>query len=375
MQPIKPFDFSKLNDELAKEYISIHNEICHELKSLRKLVLDKKSQDYLDVFLNQFKSVLVDPKFVGSTIVCISRSDLEKLEKQLESITNFRFSQEIITVSKLSALQYYKALEQKKMALEGKPKLSSDERKKLDKYKTKLTGTIKLFTLLLNIFDYGGRRKQLLKFYAKSQHQVCVYCLAQSTSIYRSKGKGKQFYLTGNLDHVKAKSHYPLFAVSLNNLVPVCGHCNQRKSNTKYKYDPFNPKHEHSFVFTNCLDYVKRSSRVRLKSLEKMQILPKDTDFSKLSEKLDFEELYQNFSGNAEILVERFHKFHSSGYKANIGKIFGKTVIKKNINAEMKYFISDIPLRNENVHKYPLTKFKMDLYDEVKRKYDQNKQI
>lgn len=369
MEPIKKFDFSGLDDKLAKKYIKIHNGVCQELTKLRAIVQETSSQQYLDAFLNKFQPILVDSKFLESTIVCCSSNDLESVFLDLEKITTSSFKQEMLAGNSLSSLEYYVKIEKKKSDLESKNNRSNKEDKKLLKYTEILSDPIELFPLLLKIFDYSGKRIELLKFYTNSLHQVCAYCLAQSTSIYQSNAPGKKFYLTGNLDHIKAKATYPLFSLSLRNLVPVCGHCNQRKSDTEYKYDPFNPKHKHKFVFTDCLEYDDSTSSVKLKSLEKMQISPNGTDFSKLAEKLDYEKLYQNFSGNAEILVDRFQKFHSKGYKTHVETVS----MKRNINSEMKYFVSDIPLINENIHKYPLTKFKIDLFKEIKAKYDQNK--
>src|SRR5690606_18702067 len=79
------------------------------------------------------------------------------------------------------------------------------------------------------IFGYHlYARLQLLKEYFKALgFDNCVYCLAQYTTAYTSKNR--KLYIKGNLDHIHPKSINALISLSLNNLVPVCAHCNQRK--------------------------------------------------------------------------------------------------------------------------------------------------
>ena len=226
---------------------------------------------------------------------------------------------------------------------------------------------VTLLEILSVIFNYTGRRKHLLKYYSSTEFNICLFCLAQSTTIYTSS-KSKYVYLTGNLDHIKPKSKFPFLAVSLNNLIPVCAHCNQRKSDNPFEYNPFNQLDQHEFDFSNCLETDKKKVVV-LNTLDKLKIAKKKGNTSDLITRLDFSDLYKNFSGNAKIMVERFHKFHSNGYKAHLESVING----KDTTSEMKYFISEIPLVDKNIVKYPLTKFKIDLYKELKQKYDNNK--
>lgn len=66
--------------------------------------------------------------------------------------------------------------------------------------------------------------------------KVCPYC-NRSYTVTLSNGKGKS---RPQFDHFKSKMKYPYFALSLLNLIPCCGLCNQakleRENNILYPY-------------------------------------------------------------------------------------------------------------------------------------------
>lgn len=68
--------------------------------------------------------------------------------------------------------------------------------------------------------------------------KVCPYCNQQYINYLEDvRYKG---YL-GDLDHIRPKSQYPLFSMSLFNLIPVCKPCNQlfKKTKTPPFYSPY----------------------------------------------------------------------------------------------------------------------------------------
>ena len=67
---------------------------------------------------------------------------------------------------------------------------------------------------------------------------VCPYC--NRNYIFNFQ-KSNSLNATAQLDHFFDKSSYPFFSVSIFNLVPSCGTCNQRKSKKQDEiYHPFN---------------------------------------------------------------------------------------------------------------------------------------
>ena len=93
--------------------------------------------------------------------------------------------------------------------------------------------------LLLNlVFRYKAfsRSAYISKLSGYMDVKVCPYC-NRSYTVTLSKGKGKS---RPQFDHFKSKMKYPYFALSLLNLIPCCGLCNQakleRENNILYPY-------------------------------------------------------------------------------------------------------------------------------------------
>lgn len=360
MHPIKEYDFTVINKSLALEFIDIHNSICNDVLEINKRISRVSSKKYLDVFISNF-SCLDDKneRLVEQTIICAPKKKLNQIFDNCSKVKDQNI--ELIPCIQLTSIDYYKNLQKKANELSANSAPTPAQDKKLKKIQAELNGSIKLKPLLQKVFDYTGRRKNLLQYYNIINYKVCVYCLAQYTSIYRSTASG-QFYLTGNLDHVKAKSTNPFLSLSINNLVPVCAHCNQRKSDRNFKYDPFNLKHIHNFDFSDCIDIV--NSNVILKPLNKLKISPRLGAFTDLANKLDFKDLYCNHATNAQLLVDRYQKYNSDGYNEHLNSITNKS----NSREFIEYFISEVPLNDDNILKHPLTKFKIDLFNALKLK-------
>ena len=77
--------------------------------------------------------------------------------------------------------------------------------------------------------------------------KVCPYCNRNYILNFQIKGKVNA---TAQLDHFFDKKKYPYLAISIYNLVPSCGTCNQRKS-TKQEtiFYPYNESFNNSVKF------------------------------------------------------------------------------------------------------------------------------
>lgn len=81
--------------------------------------------------------------------------------------------------------------------------------------------------LLKNVFRYEvfSENKHAVKMLEAMDVNVCPYCNRLYTmTLAGNSGKSRPQF-----DHYKCKSEYPYFAVSLMNLIPSCGLCNQSK--------------------------------------------------------------------------------------------------------------------------------------------------
>lgn len=139
----------------------------------------------------------------------------------------------------------------------------------LNNFKDIILGDIKKLTNLKNIYIYLVRsipnedvRKKLkedlkifheeYKYFYKSAKwnaylyqkalgiNICPYCATQFIFIYQSdKGNTR-----GTLDHFIDKGKYPIFSISINNLIPSCKVCNsdfkgQKEASITNNYTPF----------------------------------------------------------------------------------------------------------------------------------------
>ena len=224
-----------------------------------------------------------------------------------------------------------------------------------------------LNNILEFIFGYHlEERTQILKkALRKINLQNCVYCLTQYTTSYVIEKQ--KIYVKGNLDHIYPKSLNSLISLSLNNLVPVCAHCNQRKLNANLKdfnFNPFNSQETPIFKFEDVLNISK--GEIKFKNLDNLKI---DNINSTLESRLDLTSLYKEYKLQIENLLDRYKKFNSHSYEKQI-----KKMIDEGISHDLEYFISEIPYTEENIQNVPLHKFKNDFFKELEE-YKKNSKI
>jgi hypothetical protein len=85
MYPIKEFKFDKLPDELALNYIAIHNEIYKKIQSLNNDLIEEPSKNYLNVFLSKYHLLKDEPKLVSNTIICSTINKIKDLDREINN--------------------------------------------------------------------------------------------------------------------------------------------------------------------------------------------------------------------------------------------------------------------------------------------------
>ncbi|MDF2931089.1 MAG: hypothetical protein K0R36_420 [Chryseobacterium sp.] len=321
MLQIKEYNLKSVDAELDNAIQVIDDQIKFDLKKISKIKI-------IEPFFNDLKQIIdieSDFSFIKAT-----RNQVEQL-KQINTsikITNLKsFNQ------KFNLLAQYL--------------------KKRGQYKNCTLNNILEFILGYHLED---RTQILKKVLRKVELQNCVYCLAQYTTSYGIKNKKN--YVKGNLDHVYPKSLNSLISLSLNNLVPVCAHCNQRKLNaniSKFNFNPFDSKLVPFFKFDGVLKI--QNGEVNLKNLTDLKI--EDINPT-LESRLELKSLYQEYKSPIENLLDRYKKFNSSSYEKQI-----QEMIDKGISTDLEYFISETPYTEENIQNVPLHKFKNDFYKEL----------
>jgi len=206
-------------------------------------------------------------------------------------------------------------------------------------------------------------RTQFVKRFLKSNGlNNCVYCLAQYTTTYIGKANKKEkIYIKGNLDHIYPKSKNALVSLCINNLVPVCGHCNQRKldgKEDKFDFNPFNKIDTQKYPTFNFADTIQMvNGIVEIKDLSKLKV---DHINAKLETRLNLTKFYTEYNAPIKNLLDRYKKFNSPSYSTHIKELLGMQ-----ISDSIEYFISEIPFTEENIQNIPLHKFKSDFYKEL----------
>ena len=101
-------------------------------------------------------------------------------------------------------------------------------------------------------FVYKGINQQLIQKYGI---KCCPYC-NENFIVNRKKKNGKK-YTMAQLDHFFPRDKYPIFSVSLYNLVPSCSSCNHIKSIEEIGISP----HDHSYNFSHLrISYIPQKS-------------------------------------------------------------------------------------------------------------------
>jgi hypothetical protein len=323
MIQIKEYNLGSIESELDVDIKAIDNMIKSDLKKISRI----KS---IESFFENLKPIINIED--DSSFIKAPRNKVEQL-KQIDtfiSITDLR-------------------------SFNTKFKLLAPYLKKNRKYK-KCT----LNDILEFIFGYHleNRTQTLKKILSKIDLHNCVYCLAQYTTSY---GLDKQkIYVKGNLDHIHPKSLNALVSLSINNLVPVCGHCNQRKlnaDNSKFNFDPFDSSQTPVFNFKDVLNI--SNGNVQIGDVQGLKI---DNINATLESRLALTSLYKEYKSPIVNLLDRYKKFNSTSYEENIKKL-----VKNGISADLEYFISETPYTEENIQNIPLHKFKSDFYKELER--------
>jgi len=148
--------------------------------------------------------------------------------------------------------------------------------KKLETINSSFLQLIKTpFNDLLNVADQYGKvvddeKEFLIDLYEKIRKRfgadiiknleinTCPYCNIFPVIEYTHKGRHRA---DANFDHFYPKSEYPIIAISLFNLVPVCGYCNQSKAKIKINFSPYNKEYFTDDMVRFYLDFKTKDEK------------------------------------------------------------------------------------------------------------------
>lgn len=173
---------------------------------------------------------------------------------------------------------------------------------------------------------------------------VCPYCNRDYINSRAEDASGAQ------LDHFFSKDEYPLFAVCLYNLVPVCGNCNRIKSNQSAEFaSPF----DSAIDWANAVkfSYSKRSKQVKITVKNSKKAIKNNI------EKMKIREAYQIHAMEAEEFLEK-EKTYSKTQRQEFAEVLHTIHVTER---EIKQAIFGPEITEEAMKKKPLGKMMRDL--------------
>lgn len=177
---------------------------------------------------------------------------------------------------------------------------------------------------------------------------VCPYCNRDYINCRSDNVSGAQ------LDHFFEKSDYPLFALCLYNLVPVCGNCNRIKSKQNIEFaSPFDADidWENDVMFHYAADN-ENGSRIIISSEQ-------ETVKNNI-EKMRIEEAYQIHDADVEELLEK-KRIYCQTQQQEFRKILYKVDLTER---EIKLAVFGPKITKETMKTKPLGKMMSDLHKE-----------
>jgi len=231
-----------------------------------------------------------------------------------------------------------------------------EQRKVLDSLKKKFPSLhnqkTNIYQFLKYIFITNGYEKLDTEakkiFYTNLKINSCIYC--NRNYIFDVKENG---HIKGHIDHFYPKAKYPYFAMNFYNFIPVCESCNKVKhefdttDTTKKIIHPYERKNEKIFS-------------IDISAVDDFSYKLNDDDLLK---QLHIEKIYN--TGHKEIMEELYIKFFQRDTKEHFDSL------RKSLSGigfdseEVHRFITCGYLKDEDLHKRPLSKLIKDISKEL----------
>lgn len=185
-------------------------------------------------------------------------------------------------------------------------------------------------------------------FYRNLEIISCIYC--NRNYIFDVKENG---HIKGNIDHFYPKAKYPYFAMNFYNFIPVCESCNKVKHEfdttevSKKIIHPYERKNEKIF-------------NIEISAVDDFSYKLNDDDLLK---QLHIEKIHN--TGHKDIINELYIKFYQRDTKEHFNSL------KKSLSGigfdedEIHRFLTCGYLKDEDLHKRPLSKLIKDISEEL----------
>lgn len=224
-----------------------------------------------------------------------------------------------------------------------------------DPLRTKKPQLNSLYIQLYEGFDHvadsqKNKTSMRVRLVREADVTVCPYCNRDYINSRADHVSGAE------LDHFFSRSKYPIFAVSLYNLVPVCANCNRIKNAKPYEF---------ASPFDETINWEKDVwFEYQPKSLSKFKIDIKSTNPVVINnmEEMRIKEAYQIHEVDILELQEKYKSYEES-QKEEIKEVLYKIPVS---DEDVKNIIFGPKLTMKDMRKKPLGKLYSDIYKEMK---------
>lgn len=229
---------------------------------------------------------------------------------------------------------------------------------------------------LMSAFGYEKNRGAMLNRIAVMINvKTCLYCNQQYTVVVgRKPRKDGGISLSGSraflqFDHFFEKSDYPFLSMSLYNLIPSCGVCNQKKSKTPYPLSIHPYVCDYSSKLTFRIKDQNALTNLNFMKFDFMEVeidTKDNNDLAKLMQDLEMDRRYWRHLDivkeleTAKLLQPYYDKLIDGSFGKDMGEAIrnmDKTVVKRHLYG----FYTD----SEEINNRPLTKFCQDIYKQL----------
>ncbi len=212
---------------------------------------------------------------------------------------------------------------------------------------------------LLKAFNYEYFRTQIgMKEIANMLNvKTCPYC-NMSYTLYTERITGQKKEAKFEFDHFFDKKTYPMFSMSLYNLIPSCSICNKSKKQQRLAlaYHPYHSSIYRNFFFEvdDVLELLYGKSR---KDIFNINLVPlgNPTDFSEFEDAFHLRALYSRHRDIAKEVFDKAYLYIYYGSRRNF-----KFITSYDYEYLRRLWLGTYT-DERDMEKRPMTKFKLDL--------------
>lgn len=218
---------------------------------------------------------------------------------------------------------------------------------------------------LKKAFHYDQYRKGILVELAEKLNvKSCPYCNMQYT-LFAEKGNRKSDKIAKmQFDHFYNKEDYPFFSMSLYNLIPSCGICNQGKSrgNVSLKFHPYysNIYKQFRFEIENPLKLYLGAKKDKVN----IRLIPENATADEVKAYQNMFNIKTLYSRHRDIAQEAFDKAYEDAYYSQSSSF--QFLEQNDIEYLQRLAIGVYPNETE-IEKRPMSKFILDMRKQARK--------